>query len=57
MPKDVVVGGIYIPQPLCSRLAKAAGDERTGQSSAPPDSHYALSGARHVSVSVRVLSS
>jgi hypothetical protein len=41
MPKDVVVGGIYSPQPLCS----------------PLDRHFALFGAHHVSAFVRILSS
>jgi hypothetical protein len=51
-----VVGGIYSPQPLSEPLVKAAGDGRTGQSGAPPDIHYALSSARHVSTTVRVRS-
>jgi hypothetical protein len=38
-------------------LARAAGDGRTGQSGAPPDSHCTLSSARHVSATVRVRSS
>ena len=38
-------------------LVKAAGDGCTGQFGAPPDSHCALSGARHVSATVRVRSS
>jgi hypothetical protein len=44
------LGGIYSPQPLCSRrqglLVMGA-----------PDSHYALSGVHHVSTTVRVQSS
>jgi hypothetical protein len=52
MPMNVVVGGIYSPQPLCSRWQGllAMGD-------APPDSHCALSGAHHVSATTRVQSS
>jgi hypothetical protein len=50
VPMNVVVGGIDSPQPLCScwqgLLAMGA-----------PDSHCALSGACHVSASVRVRSS
>jgi hypothetical protein len=51
-------GGIYSHQPSCSRLGKAAGDGRTGQSGAPPDSpvrHRTLSGLppRHPTIRVR----
>jgi hypothetical protein len=38
-------------------LVKADGDGRTGQSGAPPDSHCAMSSARHISATVRVQSS
>jgi hypothetical protein len=41
-------GGIYSHQPNCSRLEKAAGDGRTGQSGAPPDSPV----RRHVILSL-----
>jgi hypothetical protein len=50
-------GGIYSPPTTFSCWLTSAVDGRTGQSGAPPNRHYALSGARHVSVSVRVLSS
>jgi hypothetical protein len=52
-----VVGGIYRLPTTSSRWLISAGDGCTGQSGAPPDSHYALSGACHVSATVRVLSS
>jgi hypothetical protein len=52
-----VVGGIYILPTTSSRWLTSAGDGRTGQSGAPRDSHCALSGARHVSATVRVRSS
>jgi hypothetical protein len=52
-----VVGGIYSLPTTSSRWLISAGDGRTGQSGAPPDSHCALSGARHVSATVRVRSS
>jgi hypothetical protein len=51
-----VVGGIYSLPTTSSRWLISAGDGRTGQSGAPPDSHCALSGARHVSATVRVRS-
>jgi hypothetical protein len=51
-----VVGGIYSLPTTSSRWPITAGDGRTGQSSAPPDSHCALSGARHVRATVRVWS-
>jgi hypothetical protein len=49
-------GRINTPQPLPWSLVKTAGDGRTGQSGAPPNNHCALSGARHVSTTVRVRS-
>jgi hypothetical protein len=51
------LGGIYSLPTTSSRWLIFAGDGRTGQSGAPPDNHYALSGARHVSTTVRVQSS
>jgi L,D-peptidoglycan transpeptidase YkuD (ErfK/YbiS/YcfS/YnhG family) len=51
-----VVGGIYSLPTTSSRWLNSAGDGRTGQSGAPPDSQCALSGARHVSATVRVRS-
>jgi hypothetical protein len=51
-----VVGGIYSLPTTSSCWLNSAGDGRTGQSGAPPDRHYALSGARHVSATVRVQS-
>jgi hypothetical protein len=57
MGVNEVVGGIYSLPTTSSRWLISAGDGRTGQSGAPPDSHYALSGARHVSATVRVQSS
>jgi hypothetical protein len=47
------LGGIYSP----NHFLAVAGDGRTGQSGGIPDSHCSLSGARHVSTFVRVLSS
>jgi hypothetical protein len=52
-----VVRGIYSLPTTSSRWLNSTGDECTGQSCAPPDSHCAQSGARHVSATVRVLSS
>jgi hypothetical protein len=52
-----VVGGIYSLPTTTSRWLNFAGDGCTGQSDEPPDSHYALSGARHVNATVRVRSS
>jgi hypothetical protein len=46
-----VVGGIYSLPTTSSRWLISAGD------GAPPNSHCALSGARHVSATVRVRSS
>jgi hypothetical protein len=51
-----VVGGISSLPATSSRWLNSTGDGRTGQSGAPPDSQYALSGARHISATVRVLS-
>ena len=42
MALNEVVGGIYSP----NHFLAVAGDGRTGQSGAPPDSHCSLSGAR-----------
>jgi hypothetical protein len=52
-----VVGGIYGLPTTSSRWLNFVGDGRTGQSGAAPDSHCALSGARHVSATIMVLSS
>jgi hypothetical protein len=52
-----VVGGIYSLPTTSSCWLIFAGDGRTGQSDAPPDSQCALSDARHVSANVRVRSS
>jgi hypothetical protein len=57
MGVNEVVGGIYSLPTTFSRWLISAGDGRTGQSDAPPDSHCALSGVRHVSATVRVRSS
>jgi hypothetical protein len=57
MGVNEVVGGIYSLPTTSSRWMISAGDGRTGQSGAPPDSHCALSGARYVSATVRVRSS
>jgi hypothetical protein len=57
MGVDEMVGGIYSLPTTCSRWLIYAGDGRTGQSGAPPDSHCALSGVRHVSATIRVQSS
>jgi hypothetical protein len=54
MGVNEVVGGIYSLSTTSSRWLISAGDGRTGQSSVPPDSHCALSGARHISTTVRV---
>jgi hypothetical protein len=52
-----VVGGIYNLPTTSSRWLNSAGDGRTGQSGVPPDSHCVLTGARHISATVRVRSS
>jgi hypothetical protein len=52
-----VVGGIYSLPTTSSCWLISVGDGRIGQSGAPPDNHCALSGARHVSATVRVRSS
>jgi hypothetical protein len=57
MGVNEVVGGIYSLPTTSSPSLNSAGDGHTEQTSAPADSHYALSGARHVSATVRVLSS
>jgi hypothetical protein len=57
MGVNQVVGGIYNLPTTSNRWLISAGDGRTGQSVAPPDSHCALSDARHVSATVRVRSS
>jgi hypothetical protein len=54
MGVNEVVGGIYSLPTTSSRWLISAGDGCTGQSSAPPDSHCTLSGAHHVSATVRV---
>jgi hypothetical protein len=51
------LGSIYSLPTTSSHWLISAGDGRTGQSGAPSDSHCALSGARHVSATVRVWSS
>jgi hypothetical protein len=51
-----VVGGIYSLPTTSSRCLNSTGDGRIGQSGAPPDNHCALSGARHISATVRVQS-
>ena len=56
MGVNEVVGGIYSLPTTSSRWLISAGDGRTGQSGAPPNSNCALSGARHVSATVRVRS-
>jgi hypothetical protein len=56
MGVNEVVGGIYSLPTTSSCWLISAGDGRTGQSGAPPDSHSALSGARHASATVRVRS-
>jgi hypothetical protein len=48
MALNEVVGGIYSPQPLPSRWQSLLAMDA-------PDNHCSLSGARHVSASVRVL--
>jgi hypothetical protein len=50
MTLNEVVGGIYSPQPLPSRWQRLL-------AMGAPDSYCSLSGARHISVSVRVWSS
>jgi hypothetical protein len=57
MRVNEVVGGIYSLPITSSRWLISAGDGGTRQSGAPPDSYCALSGARHVSATVRVRSS
>jgi hypothetical protein len=57
MEVNEVVGGIYSLPTTSSRWLISADDRHTGQSGAPLDSHCALSGARHVSATVRVRSS
>jgi hypothetical protein len=57
MGVNEVVGGIYSLPTTSSRWLTSADDRRTGQSGAPPDSHCALSGVRHVNATIRVLSS
>jgi hypothetical protein len=52
-----VVGGIYSLPTTSSRWLISASDGRTGQSSAPPDGHCALTGACHISATIRVRSS
>jgi hypothetical protein len=49
--------GIYSLPTTSNRWLISAGDGRTGQSCAPLDNQCALSGARHVSATVRVRSS
>jgi hypothetical protein len=56
MDVNEVVGGIYSLPTTSSRWLNSAGDGCTGQSGAPPDSHYSLSGVRHVSATVMVRS-
>jgi hypothetical protein len=50
------LGGIYSLPTTSSRWLISVGDGRTGQSGAPPDIHCALSGARHISATIRVRS-
>jgi hypothetical protein len=50
MPMNVVVGGIYSPQPLPSRWQRLL-------AMGAPDSYCSLSGARHISATVSVWSS
>jgi hypothetical protein len=50
------LGGIYSIPTTSSRWLISADDGRNGQSGAPPDSHCALSGARHIITTVRVQS-
>jgi hypothetical protein len=57
MGVNEVVGGIYSLPTTSRRWLIFAGDGRTGQSGAPLDSHCVLSGARHVSATIRVRSS
>ena len=56
MEVNEVVGGIYSLPTTFSRWLNSAGDGRTGQFGAPPDNHCALSGACHISTTVRVQS-
>jgi hypothetical protein len=57
MGVNEVVGGIYSLPTTSSRWLISAGNGRTGQSGAPPNSHCALSSAHHISATVRVQSS
>jgi hypothetical protein len=57
MGVNEVVGGIYSLPTTYSRWLISAGDGRTGQSGASPNSHCTLSGARHVNATLRVQSS
>ena len=57
MGVNEVVGGIYSLPTTFSRWLISAGDGRAEQFGAPPDCHCALSGTRHVSATIRVLSS
>jgi hypothetical protein len=54
MTLNEVVGGVFIAP---NHFLAVVGDGRTGQSGGAPDRRYSLSGARHVSAFVRVLSS
>jgi hypothetical protein len=57
MGVNEVVGGIYSLPTTSSCWLISIVDGRTGQSGAPPNSHCALSGACHVSATIRVQSS
>jgi hypothetical protein len=50
-----VVGGYLYPPTTSIAVGESAGDGRTGQSGAPPDRFYALSGAppHHLTIRVR----
>jgi hypothetical protein len=50
------LGGIYSLPTTSSCWLISAGDGHAGQSGAPPDSNYALSGTCHISATVRVRS-
>jgi hypothetical protein len=52
MALNEVVGVFIAP----NHFLAVAGDGRTGQSGGAPDRYCSLSGARHVSVSIRVWS-
>ena len=56
MGVNEVVGGIYSLPTTSSRWLISNGDGSTRQSGVQPDNHCALSGARHVSATVRVRS-